>query len=244
MPIHDWTKVNAGLFHAFRHNWTTHLSDALNAGRLPLGYYTLPEQRTAGPIPDVLTLQLEPATKPSNGPGSGGLAVATAPPRTRFVRQADPDVYAAKANRITIRHPFGHVVAVIEIVSPGNKSSRAALRDFVEKTAGFLKQGIHLLVIDLFPPTARDPQGIHKAIWDEIEEEPFELPPDKPLTLAAYSAGLPKTAYVEPVGVGDVLPDMPLFLEPELYVPAPLEATYQTTWAACPAPLRNAVTVS
>jgi hypothetical protein len=244
MPIHDWTRVNAGLFHAFHHNWTTYLSGALNAGRLPSGYYALPEQRTAGLIPDVLTLQFEPTTEPGNGPGSGGLAVATAPPRTRFIRQAEPDVYTAKANRITIRHPLGKVVAVIEIISPGNKSTRAALRDFVEKMAGFLRQGIHLLVIDLFPPTPRDPQGIHKAIWDEIEEEPFELPPDKPLTLAAYSAGIPKTAYVEPVCVGDSLLDMPLFLTPELYVPAPLEASYQTTWAVCPAPLRNAVTTS
>jgi hypothetical protein len=37
-------------------------------------------------------------------------------------------------------------------------------------------------------------------------------------------------AYVEPIAVGDVLPDMPIFLKPEVYVPAPLEATYRTTW--------------
>ena len=51
---------------------------------------------------------------------------------------------------------------------------------------------------------------------------------DKPLTLAAYSAG-PVKAYVEPVAVGDVMPDMPLFLDPDRHVPAPLEATYQAT---------------
>jgi hypothetical protein len=34
-------------------------------------------------------------------------------------------------------------------------------------------------------PSARDPLGIHKAIWDEIQDQPFDLPPDKPLTLAA-----------------------------------------------------------
>jgi len=37
-------------------------------------------------------------------------------------------------------------------------------------------------------------------------------------------------AYVEPVAVGQPLPDMPLFLKPEFYVPAPLEETYRTTW--------------
>jgi hypothetical protein len=118
------------------------------------------------------------------------------------------------------------VICVIEIVSPGNKGSRAALRSFVEKAADLLQHGVHLLVVDLFPPSVRDPQGIHKAIWDEIEDQPFELPPDKPLTLAAYVADAPKRAYVEPVGVGDALPDMPAYLDPDSYVPAPLEVTY------------------
>jgi hypothetical protein len=54
------------------------------------------------------------------------------------------------------------------------------------------------------------------------------------LTLAAYSAGRVKTAYVEPVAVGDVLPDMPLFLDPESYVSLPLEATYQAAWRGVP----------
>ena len=107
------------------------------------------------------------------------------------------------------------MIAVIEIVSPGNKSSRHALRAFVEKMTDLLREGVHLLIIDLFPPGPRDPEGVHKVIWDELQEEPFELPPDKPLTLAAYSAGAVKTAYVEPVAVGDLLPEMPLFLEPE-----------------------------
>jgi len=102
-----------------------------------------------------------------------------------------------------------------------------------------IQQNIHLLVVDLFPPGKRDPQGIHKAIWDEIEEEDFELPPDKPLTLASYDAGPPRVAYVEFVGVGDPQPDMPLFLEPETYVPAPLEASYAATWAAFPKALKG-----
>ena len=130
---------------------------------------------------------------------------------------------------------------MIEIVSPGHKNSRHALRAFVEKNLGFLQQGIHLLIIDLHPPSRRDPQGIHKVIWDEIQEEPFELPPDKRLILAAYSAGVLKTAYVEPVGVGDSLPDMPVFLDPDTYVLAPLEAAYLATWETCPEAFQEAI---
>jgi hypothetical protein len=145
------------------------------------------------------------------------------------------------ADRVAIRHRLGDLVAVIEIVSPGNKSSKAVIRSFVDKAVQFLRQGVHLLIIDLFPPTPRDPQGLHPLIWDEILEEPFALPPDKPLTLVAYSAGVVKVACVEPVAVGDLLPEMPLFLEPERYVHTPLESTYMITWNACPGAFKDAV---
>ncbi len=113
-------------------------------------------------------------------------------------------------------------MAVIAIVSPGNKNSGNALRAFVRKAADLIWQGIHLLVVDLFSPSDRDPQGIHKAIWDEIGDEPFELPADKPLTVVAYRAIPTKTAYVGPVAVGDDLPSLPIFLTEDEYVPAPL----------------------
>jgi hypothetical protein len=240
MPIHDWARVDANLFHDFHQTWSITIRNALNGGLLPKGYSALVEQHAAGVVPDVLALQRR--TRP-NQPAEplGGAVITATPPKTRHVLRAEHEISAARGNRITIRHPLGRVVCVIEIVSPGNKGSRSALRSFVEKTVDFLKQGVHLLIIDLFPPSARDPQGIHKAIWDEIEEQPFVLPPDKPLTLAAYVADVPKRAYVEEVGVGDVLPDMPAYLDPDNYVPVPLEATYQATWATCPEDMREVV---
>ena len=241
MPIHDWTRVPAGLFHHFHQHWVVSICNALNAGSLPKGFYALVEQSTTGVIPDVVTLQRRWGPNERRA-GSGGIAVAVAPPKTRYVSHAtDEDLYAARADRIAIYSPLGEVISVIELVSPGNKNSRHALRSFVEKNFDFLNRGIHILVIDLFPPSTRDPQGIHKVIWDEVREEPFELPPDKRLTLAAYSAGVPKTAYVEPVAVGDPLPDMPVFLDCETYILAPLEATYLATWETCPEPLRELI---
>jgi len=136
---------------------------------------------------------------------------------------------------------MGDVVAVLKIVSPGNKDSRAALSSFVAKTLALLTRGINLLIIDLLPPTKRDPEGIHGAIWAELEEAPFALPADKPLTLASYAAGPPKTAYVEPVGFGEPLPNMPLFLGAHSHVQVPLEETYERTWSLCPPPLREHV---
>jgi hypothetical protein len=223
MPIHDWTRVDAGLFHAFHQSWIIKLCDTLNDNRLPADYFALLEQSIRGPIPDVLTLELAPGGEANRT--ATGLAVASVPPRTRLVRHAQDRVYVRKANRIAVRHRHGHIVAVVEIVSPGNKASMSELRTFVEKSSELIMQGVHLLVIDLFPPSERDPQGIHKAIWDQFEEEDFELPADKPLTLAAYDAGPPPVAYVEPVAVEDTLPDMPILLKPDFYVPAPLGET-------------------
>ncbi|WP_435018100.1 hypothetical protein TA3x_000045 [Tundrisphaera sp. TA3] len=113
------------------------------------------------------------------------------------------------------------------------------MRAFVAKVSDLVRQGVHALIVDLFPPTARDPDGLARAIWDEFQEEEFEATPDQPLTLASYAAGPAVTAYIEPIAVGDTLPDMPLFLTPSVYVPVHLEATYQTSWAAFPAPLRG-----
>ena len=122
------------------------------------------------------------------------------------------------------------IIALVEIVSPGNKASRHALRSFVAKAAEAMYRGYHLLILDLQPPGPRDPQGIHGAIWAEISDDSYTAPPDKPLTLAAYSAGRIKRAFVEPVAVGEELPDMPLFLEPEAYVNVPLETTYREAY--------------
>ncbi|HWY87607.1 MAG TPA: DUF4058 family protein, partial [Gemmataceae bacterium] len=246
MPIHDWTTVMPGVFHDFHHEWIGTIKRSLNAGRLPAGYYAMAEQIAGGSGPDIVTLENMTATSVSSGENgtakgpianeaNGGLAVATAPPKVRFTATSEMDSLARKRNRVVIRHSSGHrVVAVIEIVSPGNKSSQQALHAFVAKAVELIEAGIHLLVVDLFPPGPRDPQGIHGAIWSEIEPNEFQLPAGQPLTLAAYSSGALKCAYIEAVAVHETLPDMPLFLEADVYIPTPLEASYQAAWSGVP----------
>jgi hypothetical protein len=129
---------------------------------------------------------------------------------------------------------------MVEIISPGNKSSRNGIREFTNKAWELLEHRIHLLIVDLFPPTKRDPNGIHSLIWKEIDEDDtFTPPPDKPLTLVAYESALSVRAFIEPVAVGDALPDMPLILEPGGAVDVPLEATYRSAFAAVPRRWRN-----
>src|SRR4051812_38872588 len=80
---------------------------------------------------------------------------------------------------------------------------------------------------------------MHKAIWDEFGDEPYHAAPGKPLIVASYLAGETPTAYVEPVGVGDPLPSLPIFLSEDYYVPAPLEGTYMQAWDALPTLLKE-----
>jgi hypothetical protein len=240
MPIHDWTRVKAGTYHNFHYRWIAALMDRLNAGLLPPGFFAMAEQIIGLPESDMVTLQTGSRPRPP-AESNGGGAVAPPRPKTRFVVPIPPDQerYARKAHRIAIHHDLGQVVAVIELVSPGNKDRRHSLQSFVDKAIDLIQQQVNLLIIDPFPPGPHDPQGIPKAILDELTGLPFELPPDKPLTLSAYQVEPVRTVYVEPIAVGDRLPDMPLFLYDERYVLVPLEETYQTTWNVLPAELRN-----
>ncbi|MBX9679970.1 MAG: DUF4058 family protein [Gemmataceae bacterium] len=245
MPIHDWTTVDAGIFHHFHQAWINALARALNRGRLPKTYYALAEQIAGGLGPDVLTLENAGAESDQNEldhAGDGGIAVATALPKTTLTAEADLRHYAGKSNRIAIRHTSGdRVVAVIELVSPGNKSSRRGLESFVRKAAELIEGNVHLLVVDVFPPSRRDPEGIHGAIWSEIEAEEFVLPPDRPLTSVAYEAGEIVKAWIEPMAVGGLLPEMPIFLAPRRHVLVPLEGTYMQAWDDLPVRWRDRI---
>jgi hypothetical protein len=235
MPMHDWTLVPAGIFHAFHHRWISAISDTLNAGLLPREYYALPEQQSAGFGPDVLTLHdqaLRHGEELSETAASSSLLVK---PRTRFTAETDAEFYRRKRSSVVVRHVSGdRITAVIEIVSPGNKASRHAFRAFVDKACELLEARVHRLILDPFPPGPRDPNGVHAAIWEEVQDESFRLPADKPLTLVAYACGWTTRAYIEPVAVGDALPEMPLFLEPDACVPVPLELAYQTAFHVLP----------
>jgi hypothetical protein len=215
MPVHDWKRVTPGTFHDFHCGWIIEIRTALNRGLLPDEYYAQAEQSADRFIADVLTLRSEDV--PDDPPweiagGPTGLA------RRVAIRRATDD----------------RLVALIEIVSPGNKSGRKAFETFVRKSTEAIERGYHFLAIDLFPPGRRDLQGMHGAIWAELGDDSYRAPTDKPLTLASYAAEPEITAYVEPIAVGDALVPMPLFLAPSLYVPVPLEETYAAAFEGLP----------
>jgi hypothetical protein len=243
MPIHDWSRIPDGIFHHFHHDWITAIARALNTGILPRDYYALAEQNAGRYAPDVLALQRRD-DRGSNGlsaPGAsprtdlGGTTVAIALPETELVVEAEAAPKPRRQKAIVIRHVSDDsVVAMVELVSPGNKSGNDALREFVEKSARLVRGGVHLVIVDLQPRTKRDPHGIHPPIWEELTTLATTLPDDRPLTAVAYEAASPLRAHIQPLAVGLPLPTMPLYLEPGFAVPVPLEATYQTSLAGFP----------
>lgn len=243
MPMHDWTTVKAGTYHNFHYSWIATMMNRLNAGLLPEGYFAMAEQIIGNPEADLHALQTSSRSK-FDFDRNGGVAIAQAKPKTRFVMPLPIERYARMANRIAIHHDLGNVVAVIELVSPGNKDRRRSLATFVEKSVNLLFQQVNLLIVDPFPPTRHDPNGIHGAILEELTGQEFELPADKRLTTAAYQVEPELVSFVETIAVGDPLPDMPVFLNEDQYVNLPLEETYEVTWNVLPKEIRSLFTPS
>lgn len=243
MPVHDWTRVDAGIFHDFHVGWLPEIRTVLNRGLLPAGFYALTEQHAGRSIADVLTLHASPASPEPLPPlpAGGGTALAEAPPQVRR-RQTVEATALSRRRSLAIRHVSGHrLVALIEILSPANKDRPQHVEDLVAKAVSAVDLGIHLLVVDLFPPGRHDPRGLHGAILAQLdpEEPPYDLPAEAPLTLASYSAGPKVEIFLEHIAVGTVLPDMPLFLSPERYVQVPLEQTYNSAFTGTPAYWRD-----
>lgn len=223
MPMHDWTRVPDGIWHDMHFAWAAALAGKLNQGVLPVGrLYALTEYNES-PLDSTLKFDI---------------------PDSDFDLSDEERLYVRKRRTVTLRRSTDDAKAgLIEITSPGLKRNPIALHSFIEKVVAGLHRGFGVLLVDPFPPTARDPKGIHAAIWRKLVGKRFTPPADKPLTLVSYAAEPDDyfAAYVEPLAVGDPIREMPLFLTPGEYVNVPLEETYQQAWAGFPKPWQKVV---
>ncbi len=211
------------------------------------------EQHAGQSIPDILTLT-SPAWLASdrvessrgdysNGaptdapPPQGAVALADAPPQVSFRSvPSEVAIYREQRRTISIRQePENRVVAMIEVLSPGNKDGSKAMDEFVAKSIEVMDAGIHLLIVDLFPTSVCNPEGIHGLLWNDS----FKLPDDRRLTLVSYRIDVLNEAFIEPVAVGQEMHDMPVFLDRAWYVNAPLRSTYESAWRGVPKPFQG-----
>lgn len=119
MPMHDWTRVDAGIYHDFHHEWISEISRGLNRGLLPITLYALPEQIAAGFGPDELTLP-ERTSGFDAGPGATAQKVL---PKTKHTAAQTPGLRQRRPNRIVVRHGSDdRIVAMIELLHEATRS--------------------------------------------------------------------------------------------------------------------------
>ncbi|MBI4585536.1 MAG: DUF4058 family protein [Planctomycetes bacterium] len=245
MPIHDWSRGDAGIFHGLHIVWIGRLQSILNEELLPGTFYALAEPVLGSAVPDVLTLEWLESEGMGTDENSKRIRKDTqeAPvalaPSTVLVQELDPpEPYTFLARHLIIRSHLrdDKVVAIIELVSKANKDSELRSSQFTAKSLTALRQGIHLVFIDLHPPTPIVPQGFHQQISLAHGIKAPVLPPDRTLQAVSYQVLEDKVvrAHVVPLKVGDSLPEMPVFLLPHEFVRLPLERSYTEAFQSLP----------
>jgi hypothetical protein len=125
--------------------------------------------------------------------------------------------------------------AAIALVSPAHKDRASHRRAFAVKCAGYLQQGVGVVIVDVV--TART-ANLHAELVDILGlAQPLAW--DSPSQL--YAVGYRPTqsadaqrleVWPEALSIGAALPTMPLWLGEELCLPLALEESYRTTCAA------------
>ena len=135
-------------------------------------------------------------------------------------------------SRREILRGFAAIPAVI-LTQPDLTQSETANADNPQLEVHVIPVSDHTLRLTLYSTS----KGSQRSIPEDgsLVQESWGTPLT---TLAADAAGSEIVAYIEPVAVGDALPDRPIFLTPNSYVNCPLEETYQATWSVFPAVLK------
>ena len=206
---------------------------ALLRRQLPPGYFAEPRVHSGASAEiDVATFENEGETVASAADGNGG-GIATAvwvPPRPTLAVVTDlptQDVY-----EVLVYDEKRHcrLVAAVEIVSPANKDRLEHRRAFAAKCAGLLRERVAVVIVDVV--TTRN-QNLYGELLDLIGQEDPALSPEPP-PLYAAACRLTKRGnkwlletWTQPLGLGQPLPTVPLWLADNLAVPLALEESYE-----------------
>jgi len=221
---YPWESLHSG--------WVTRLADALNERWLPPEFIAAENAHVASVEIDVATFEHKP--EPANG-SANGPAVSTASriwtPATapRTMPASFPDTFEV---RVYAQDGGFTLVAAIELISPGNKDRPEQRRTFAAKCAGYLAQGISLIMLDVVTDRRAN---LHNEVMRVMEMgEEWHMPADVGLYAVAYRPVLRQERpeidlWSERCAVGSPLPVMPLRLTGDLFVPVDFEATYLET---------------
>ena len=234
MPLLDHSRPPHSIvapFESFHSNWGTRLADFVSE-RLPPGFFATEHAHAGAHLEiDVATYERPHAPvppPPSNGAGVATLAAPVwAPPApARTMPALFPDTFEV---RILSNRDGNVLVAVIELVSPGNKDRLDERTAFAAKCASYLRQGVSLIVMDVI--TNRH-FNLHNELMHLMNADPsLQLPANAHLYGVAYRPVRREERpeidlWLTTFQVGDILPLLPLRLTGDLFIPVDFEATY------------------
>ncbi len=220
MPLHDWTDERG--WDSMHLLW---LNDLLNwvQPRLPEGYRAYVGSVPALTVdagngrPDVTVRQWTPE------PAAVAVGVGTVEPDQEAVATFTLD--PQRALHIDWK---GQLIAAIELVSPRNKDRPSSRDRYLGRYVGYLRQGVHLLLIDLLPR----PRGFSFA--DAVVADlGLACEPTTPPFAVSYRVGEPVpegtlvATWRRPMQVGQPLAVIPLALNIGQAIDIDLEQTYQ-----------------
>ena len=131
-----------------------------------------------------------------------------------------------------------HIAGVVETYCPRTDGRPERSRPTVNRVLRHLGAGSHVLLLDI---AGSKGSGVHSAVWSKLKPSQSASPTPVHRALVSYAAGDDVEAFVEPVAVGDVLPDMPLFLTPDTSIAVPLDASYQAALGDRPKRWRDVI---
>lgn len=218
---HPWRGFNSA--------WASAIARHLNRGILPAGYYALPNVELDTPIEiDVATLRERQA---ETGEAADGTALWTPPEPNLAIALDFPPLDLVEV-QVLYDEDGPRLIAAIELVSPSNKDRPAERRAFAVKCVSYLHQNCSVIVLD--PVTSRR-ANLHAEILRTLELDAgnaWKSPTH--LYAIAYRAATVDDqrqlhAWPHSLGVGDPLPDLPLWLGSDVCVRLDLDATYGST---------------
>ncbi len=199
--------------------------------KLPRRYFAEPRVHSGASAEiDVATFENEgegPLAADDGNENGGGVATAVwAPPRPTLAMAADLPEQDTYEVLVYDEKRHCRLVAAVEIVSPANKDRPEHRRMFVAKCAGLLRERVSVVLVDVV--TTRTP-NLYGELLDFLgQSDPGQGPEPPPLCTAACR--LTKRdekwlleAWAQPLGLGQPLPTMPLWLADNLALPLELE---------------------
>ena len=212
---------------SFHSRWNNSIADAFNR-ILPRRYFAEVQVHLGSRIEaDVAEFEVTSVAEAVNGE-AGGVAVQTwtVPVATMAMPAVFPDDIEV---HVRDEQDFARLLAVVELISPGNKDRDAARRAFAAKCSTYLQHGVGLIIVDIV--TSRHANLHNELIHVLGQQGPFLLPDDVSLYAVAYRpARHGEVSQIEmwpaALTVGGTLPLLPLALRGKGFVPLDLEVTY------------------